>query len=61
MKIWQVQGDDGVEPRPAEEIGLPVVVIWSMTALSSRGLIAVSLMKKGKPALEIWRMRTSHS
>lgn len=51
MKIWRIQG----EIVAAEEVGLPALVIWTTTSLKSSTAVAVSLMKRGRPTLEIWR------
>jgi len=52
LKIWKIRGE---EIGPAEEFGLPAPKIWGIAGLVSSKSIAVSVMKKGRPMLDIWR------
>jgi hypothetical protein len=52
LKIWKIHDHDF---GPAEEVGLPMVMIWAIVGLKSSRSIAISVMKRGRPMLEIWK------
>lgn len=49
VRRWKVDGQDAAT---VNDIGPPAVVVWGLVCLNDR--IVVSLMRRGKPTVEIW-------